>query len=194
MLHPMNDGAQPYSFWDIVRQDAERIGRKVDPRASFLIRLLQVRRATRIHVGFACVFWLRVNQLFVRKGWPGISRIYVWRQYRFANDISPYADIGPGLYLAHPSDVMVGATAKIGRNANIYNGVTLVGLTGCTHLPRLGDNVTVYTGAKIIKPIQIGDNSVIGALALCTRDVPADSVMFGITPNVTIRPPKPKTN
>lgn len=184
----MNNCPNPVSFWDTVCQDAKRVGFKVDPEAFFLLRLLQVRRATRIKIGFACVFWLRVNQLFIRKGWPGVSRIYVWRQYRFANDISPYADIGPGLWLPHPYDVTIGASAKIGIGAEIYNGVTIVGLTGHKGVPRLGDNVTVYTGAKIIKPISIGDNSIIGALALVNKDVPADSVMYGIPPNVTIKP------
>lgn len=110
----------------------------------------------------------------------------MWRQYRFANDISPYADIGPGLLLPHPVDVTIGASVKIGKNATIYNGVTLVG-TLDEGLPQLGDNVIVYTGAKVIKPIRIGDNSVIGALALCNHDVPPQSVMYGIPPNVTIK-------
>jgi serine O-acetyltransferase len=111
----------------------------------------------------------------------------MWRQYRFASDISPYAEIGPGLLLPHPSDVVVGSTSKIGRNATLYNGVTLGSKrSGDKDMPTLGDNVIVYTGAKIIGPLHIGDNSVIGALALCIKDVPPDSVMYGIPPNVTI--------
>jgi len=109
--------------------------------------------------------------------------------YRFANDISPYAHIGPGLFLPHPVDVTIGASAVIGRNATIYNGVTIVGIE-TPQLPHLGDNVTVYTGAKIIKGVTIGDNSVIGALTLCNKDVPSHSIMYGIPPNVTITPNK----
>ncbi|MGD0328609.1 MAG: serine acetyltransferase [Minisyncoccia bacterium] len=175
------------SFWDTVSQDAAAVGFKVDPHASFISRVWQVRRAMRHKPGFACVFWLRVNQLFIRKKWRGQFRIRMWRQYRFANDISPYADIGPGLYLPHPVDVTIGASVKIGRNAIIYNGVTLIGIEG-RGLPRLGDNVIVYTGAKVIKPVHIGDNSEIGALSLCNKDVPPQSVMYGIPPNVTIKP------
>ena len=141
-------------------------------------------------IGFACVFWLRVNQLFMSRNWKGQSRLYLWRQYRFANDISPYADIGPGLWIPHPNDIMIGACAKIGKNVTIYNGVTLVGLKEHPHLPCLEDNVIVYTGAKIIRPITVGEGSVIGALALCTHDIPAQSVMYGIPPNVTVKPKK----
>lgn len=183
----MPDDTQRYSFWDTVCQDAAAAHHKIDPKAPLISRILQVRRLMRHKIGFACVFWLRVNQLFIRKGWYGQTRIYMWRQYRFANDISPYADIGPGLYLPHPSDVMIGASVKIGKNANIFNNITLVGLKHEHHLPRLGDNVTIYTGAKVIKPVQIGDNATLGALTLCDVDVPPNSVMYGIPPHVTIR-------
>ena len=173
---------------DIVIQDANTLGQKVDPHASILKRLIQIRREMRIRIGFACVFWLRVNQLLIRKGWPGQTRLYMWRQYRFANDISPYANIGPGLRVAHTSDVNIGSSAKLGSNVTIFNGVTIVGISGYRDLPCIGSNVVIYTGAKIIKPITIGDNVVIGAMALCNKDVPADSVMYGIPPNVTVKP------
>ncbi|KKW45148.1 hypothetical protein A3C94_00925 [Candidatus Kaiserbacteria bacterium RIFCSPHIGHO2_02_FULL_55_17] len=183
----MIDHPVAYSFWDTVAQDAARITFTFDLNSSLLSRLLQARRALRLRPGFACVFWLRVNQLFVRKGWRGQLRLRMWRQYRFANDISPYANIGPGLVLPHPVDVTIGASATIGKNVTILNGVTIIGTEG-RGLPQIGDNVTIHTGAKIIKPIRIGDNSVIGALALCNKDVPPDSVMYGIPPNVTIKP------
>lgn len=176
----------PYSFWDIVRQDAVRVGYKVDPNASFVFRVLQARRAMRHKPGFACVFWLRVNQLFIRRGWRGQFRIRMWRQYRFANDISPYADIGPGLFIPHFVDITIGAGVTIGKRVTIYNGVTL-GSTPGRGMPQLGDNIIVYTGAKLIGDVRVGDNSEIGALALCNKNVPPNSVMYGIPPNVTIR-------
>lgn len=181
-------GTGENSFLDIVIKDANTLGQKVDPNASLLKRLIQIRREMRTRIGFACVFWLRINQLFIRKGWPGQTRMYVWRQYRFANDISPYAEIGPGLRIAHPSDVNIGSSAKLGSNVTVFNGVTIVGLSGYRSLPRLGNNVIIYTGAKIIKPVTIGDNVVIGAMALCNKDIPANSMMYGIPPNVTIKP------
>ncbi|MFA6414375.1 MAG: hypothetical protein WC217_03520 [Candidatus Paceibacterota bacterium] len=175
------------SFWDTVCQDAAVAGGTIDPKGPSLSRLLQTRSLIRMRPGFACVFWLRVNQLFIRKGWRGHFRIRIWRQYRFANDISPYADIGPGLFLPHPADVTIGSSASIGENATLYNGVTIAG-TEDVLLPRLGNNVVVYTGAKVIKPVRIGDNVVIGALSLCNKDIPSDSMMYGIPPNVTIKP------
>jgi serine acetyltransferase len=188
----MNESSESLSFLDILTRDANTLGQKVDPNASLFRRLIQIRREMRIRIGFACVFWLRVNQLFILKGWPFQTRIYMWRQYRFSNDISPYAKIGAGLLIQHPSDVIIGSSAKIGKNATIFNGVTIVGLSGYKDLPCIGDNVIVYTGAKIIKPVTIGNNVVIGAMALCNKDIPSNRMMYGIPPNVTIKPIEPQ--
>ena len=88
--------------------------------------------------------------------------------------------------LPHFVDVTIGASVVIGENATIYNGVTIIGVEE-SGLPHLGDNVTIFTGAKIVAPVTIGDNVVIGALSLLNKDVPANHVMYGIPPNVTIK-------
>jgi serine O-acetyltransferase len=46
--------------------------------------------------------------------------------------------------------------------------------------PILADNVIVADGAKILGPITIGENTVIGAGAIITKDIPANSVAFGV--------------
>ncbi len=186
----MQGDANAYSFWDTVCEDARAAHCPIDRHAPLVRRLLQLRRQMKTRPAFACVAWLRINQLFARRGWRGSFRIRVWRFYRFANDISEYAVIGPGLFLPHPIDVTIGSSSKVGRNAVIYNGVTLgvKNYGGEAGMPELGDNVIVYTGAKLFGPISIGDDATIGALALCTKSVPAHSVMYGIPPNVTIKP------
>lgn len=188
----MSTAIQPLSFWNTICQDAAAAGGVVDMNASLISRLWQVRKLMRFRPSFACVAWLRINQLFVRRGWRGCFRIRIWRQYRFANSISEYADIGPGLFLPHPTDVTIGSTVKIGKNATIYNGVTLGSkhFGGDAGMPHLGDNVIIYTGAKVIGAVLIGDGAEIGALSLCNKNVPPQNVMYGIPPNVTIRPKK----
>ncbi len=181
----MANKATPDPFWDAVAQDVARFDIEFNLNSSTISRLLQARRVIRLKPGFACVFWLRVNQLFVRKGWRGQLRLRMWRQYRFANDISPYADIGPGLLLLHPVDVTIGGNVKIGKNATIRNGVSIEGLK-IKGLPCLGDNVTIGTGAKIIGPVRIGDNATIGVLTLCVKDVPPNSVLLSVPHNVTV--------
>ena len=46
--------------------------------------------------------------------------------------------------------------------------------------PTLKNNVVVGSGAQILGPIVIGENSKIGANAVVTKDVPANAVMVGI--------------
>ena len=46
--------------------------------------------------------------------------------------------------------------------------------------PTLMDNVVVGSGAQILGPVIIGKNSLIGANAVVTKDVPEKSIMVGI--------------
>ena len=180
-----------FVFWDTICEDAQAAGCGVNRDASLLRRILQTRKWMRIRPFFACVVWFRINQLFLHRGWRGHFRIKVWRYYRFGCDISEYADIAGGLFLPHPTDVTIGSSAQIGKNATIYNGVTVGVKRSGGSMPHIGKGVTIYTGAKIIGSITIGDNVEIGALSLCNKDVPANSVMYGIPPNVTVKTKQP---
>lgn len=130
---------------------------------------------------FACTFWYRVNRWLYLHAWPGSRLLGAWRYYRFGNDISCQADIGPGLRICHTSDIVIGGNVKIGRNASIYNGVTLGGKTPQTlHIqPSVGDDVFIGTGAKLLGGITIGDRVIVGALTFCSRDIPSDSTAYG---------------
>ncbi|GHT79449.1 hypothetical protein AGMMS50262_23150 [Bacteroidia bacterium] len=46
--------------------------------------------------------------------------------------------------------------------------------------PIICKNVVIADGAKILGPIIIGENSVIGAGAIITKDVPANSIAYGV--------------
>jgi hypothetical protein len=46
--------------------------------------------------------------------------------------------------------------------------------------PIIGDNVTIGTGARVLGGVSIGDNALIGANAVVTIDVPANSTAVGI--------------
>ncbi|SJN31744.1 Serine acetyltransferase [Microbacterium esteraromaticum] len=97
-------------------------------------------------------------------------------------EIHPAAQIGRRFFIDHGMGVVIGATAEIGDDVMLYHGVTLGGRTrdaGKRH-PTLSDGVAVGTGAKILGPITIGANSVVGANAVVTRDAPADSVLVGV--------------
>ncbi len=46
--------------------------------------------------------------------------------------------------------------------------------------PIIAKNVIIADGAKILGPIVIGENSVIGAGSIITKDIPPNSVAFGV--------------
>ena len=97
-------------------------------------------------------------------------------------EIHPAAKIGKGLFIDHGMGVVIGETTEIGDNCTLYQGVTLGGTgkdVGKRH-PTLGNNVMVGAGAKILGPVEIGDNSKIAANAVVLKQVPKNSTAVGI--------------
>ena len=97
-------------------------------------------------------------------------------------EIHPAAIIGKGLLIDHGMGVVIGATAIVGDNCTLFQGVTLGGrgnIKGKRH-PTLGNGVFVGAGAKILGNIEIGNNAKIGANAVVLCDVPESSTAVGI--------------
>ncbi len=179
------------SFWEVVAEDmraARLLEESAHPTRMRLVK--KVIWAAFFHPSFMCVFAYRVNRHWYLRGPRMLARLLnARRKYWFGNDVSMYADIGPGLYLPHLSDIVIGTGAVVGRRVIIFNGVTLG--TRWMHdkkMPRVGDRVVIGTGAKLLGDITVGNDCVIGALSFCNTDVPAGSTMYGIPPNQIIKP------
>jgi serine O-acetyltransferase len=81
---------------------------------------------------------------------------------------------------------VIGETAEVGDYCTLYQGVTLGGTgkdKGKRH-PTLGNYVMVGSGAKVLGPVIIGDNSKVGANALVLLNVPPDSTAVGVPARV----------
>ena len=79
----------------------------------------------------------------------------------FAVDINPAAKIGIGIMLDHGTGIVIGETAAIGDNCSLLQGVTLGGTgkeTGDRH-PKIGANVMIGAGAKVLGNIKVGNCS-----------------------------------
>ena len=94
-------------------------------------------------------------------------------------DVPLNAQIGGGLLLPHPTGVVIHPEAEIGPNCLLFQQVTLGVIANKTGAPRLGGNVDVGAGAKILGPVTIGDHAVIGANAVVLSDIPAGAVAVG---------------
>lgn len=101
-------------------------------------------------------------------------------------EIHPGATIGRRLVIDHGMGLVIGETAEIGDDCLIYHGVTLGGTgkeAGKRH-PTIGNNVLIGTGAKVLGPITIGDNSRVAANSVVLRDIPENSTAVGIPARV----------
>ena len=90
-------------------------------------------------------------------------------------------DIGRNFVIDHFGGIIISGYTKIGDNCRIRTGV-VIGLRRVSEksAPTIGNNVDIGTGAKIIGPIHIGDNVLIGANAVVLSDVPDNSIAVGV--------------
>ncbi|MBE9221198.1 serine acetyltransferase [Cyanobacterium stanieri LEGE 03274] len=86
-------------------------------------------------------------------------------------------NIGGGLFIQHGFSTII--MADMGENCWINQQVT-IGYKDKTGRPKIGNNVRITAGAKVIGNIEIGDNVVIGANAVVTKNVPPNCVVVGI--------------
>ena len=101
-------------------------------------------------------------------------------------EIHPGATIGRRLVIDHGMGVVIGETTEIGDDVLLYQGVTLGG-TGKDHgkrHPTIGNNVLIGSGAKVLGPFRVGDNSRIAAGAVVLSEVPADATAVGVPARV----------
>lgn len=86
------------------------------------------------------------------------------------------------IILPHPHNVCIGREAQIGDNCTLYHDVS-IGLYQ-NQFPKIGNNVTIYMGARVFGGITVGDNAVIGANSVVTSDVPPNAIVAGVPARV----------
>lgn len=99
-------------------------------------------------------------------------------QREYSMWISPKCKIGKNIHFMHLDGVTIGSGVIIGDNCTIYQQVTLG--KEKEKFPIIGNNVTIYSGAKVIGNVKVGNNAIIGANAVVTKDVPDNCVAVGI--------------
>jgi serine O-acetyltransferase len=90
-------------------------------------------------------------------------------------------EVGRNFVIDHFGGIVVSGYARFGDDCRIRNGV-VVGLSRVDDpcAPQIGNNVDIGTGAKVLGRIRIGNNVLIGANAVVTRDVPDNSIAVGV--------------
>jgi serine O-acetyltransferase len=126
--------------------------------------------------------WLRMPFSFLYKALKPISEIVT------GIELPCEATVGRGFRIDHFGGIVISGDAVFGDDCVVRNGVT-VGLkhTGHRGAPILGNRVDIGAGAKILGPIRIGDDVVIGANAVVLIDVLPNSVAVGVPARVIPR-------
>ena len=96
--------------------------------------------------------------------------------------------VGKNFRIDHFGGIIISGFASFGDNCVIRDGVT-VGLRRVDDpvAPKIGHNVDIGTGAKVLGGITIGDNVVIGANAVVLEDVPSNSIAVGVPARIKTR-------
>lgn len=162
-------------MWDELKRDAARYG-----RGAWLAHGFWASCGYRLAIGLRSAPLPALLKMPL--GWVALG-VKAVTQTLTNIDVSLDAEIGPGLMIPHTGYVVVGSGAVLGANVTLTPGVVLGHRRGGTSSrdgsPRLGDRVYVGPGAKLVGPIEIGDDALIGVNAVVLRDVPARAVLAG---------------
>jgi serine O-acetyltransferase len=94
----------------------------------------------------------------------------------------PLNCFGPGLRIMHRGEIVVSKDSKIGSNCRIHHGVT-IGTDGLSNAsPVIGDNVCIYSGAKIYGNISIANGVIVGANSVVNRSILESNVTVAGVP------------
>ena len=140
--------------------------------------------------GLHAVWFYRINHWLWNQHFFLLGRLLSqFARFLTGVEIHPGAQIGRRLFIDHGVGVVIGATAIVGDDVTLYQGVTLGGTgkeQGKRH-PTIEDNVVVGGGAKILGNITVGRNCRIGAGSVVLRNVPEDSTVVGVPGHIIFR-------
>lgn len=152
-----------------------------DPAARSAVELIL------LYPGIAAIFYHRIAHWLFKHKLLFLARFTSqWNRFWTGVEIHPGATIGKRLVIDHGMGIVIGETAEVGDDVLLYQGVTLGGTgkeQGKRH-PTIGNNVLVGSGAKVLGPFKVGDNSRIASNAVVLKEIPPDSTAVGVPARV----------
>ena len=118
-----------------------------------------------------------MRRLRLRGDFRAARRIQKKLELKYGILISHKAKIGRNFYIKHPIGVVIGKGAAIGDNVTVFQNVTIGGKNG--EFPKIGNDVTIYANACIVGSVEIGDDTIIGAGAVVTKNIAPEVVAVG---------------
>lgn len=101
------------------------------------------------------------------------------------NVMIPINVFGKGLLIQHLQNIVISADTKVGDYCCLFHGVTLgiaLGNNDLGKCPRIGNGVTICTGAGVFGDVEISDGITIAANAIVTKDFYSEGAVIGGIP------------
>jgi len=140
-----------------------------------------------LYPGVHAVIYHRIAHWFYLRKLKFIARfVSQWSRFWTGIEIHPGAKIGRRLVIDHGMGIVIGETAELGDDVLLYQCVTLGGTgkdTGKRH-PTIGNNVMIGSGAKVLGPFTVGDNTRIAANAVVLSAIPENCTAVGVPARV----------
>ncbi len=137
------------------------------------------------------IYWFRNAQKHPKSSLTGKFYRLILRHYqiKYGFQIYPETEIGEGLYLGHWGHLVINPRAKIGKNCNIAQGVTIAQSNRGKNegVPIIGDEVWIGPNAVIVGNIMVGNNVLIAPNAYVNIDVPDNSIAVGNPATITYK-------
>lgn len=124
----------------------------------------------------------RISNWLYRKKIPILPLVFKYFIFLVFNSVVPYSTkIGKGSKFAYGAiGVVLHSQTIIGDKVIIGQGVTIGRQLDPDGIPKIGNNVYISAGARILGGITIGNNVIIGANAVVIKDVPDNSIVAGV--------------
>jgi len=143
------------------------------------------------HSGQYCIFlYFLARYIFLSKPENRTLADKIYYLNRTLNGVDLYYEVEmPEVFhLDHPIGSVMGR-ATYGKNFTFSQHCTVGNNKGI--FPRIGENVSMLSGSKILGDCIIGDNVIVSANTyIKDADVPANSLVFGSSPNLIIKAQK----
>jgi serine O-acetyltransferase len=137
--------------------------------------------------GYAVLVMSRAREVARRWSIPGVNRALRLAQMAlYGIEIGKDVVLGEGVVFVHTLGTVIGGDARIGDRVRIMGNVT-IGTAKDNGYPRIGNDVDIGAGARILGPVHVGDGAVIGANAVVLTDVPPGALAVGVPATVQLR-------
>jgi serine O-acetyltransferase len=161
-------------IWTYVREDI-CAALENDPAARSVLAVLT-------YPGLHAVWAHRIEHALWTRGYQLLARaLSQLTRFLTGVEIHPAAEFGRRVFIDHGMGVVIGETAEIGDDVQMYHGVTLGGNDPrpVKRHPTVEDGAILGANSTLVGDITIGSGASIGAGAVVIEDVPPGATVVG---------------